>query len=375
MKNSNQPFIRTMSYNLFILGFIFLFSACNSSSEADKNSGFNNIIWNVKAIHPDGKTLDIKAFDKDGNSYDIKAIQNSDQHSFLDVKALGDGIELSVKMLVSNDRFIPIKAIDRVGTVYDIKAVTSEGEKLDVKGVARSGSVVVMKAISKDGDFYGVKAISPTGELNDIRGIKINVQKTEMVLNGIRVLAHVKAMHPADNDSDFEVFPEITEKGKDEIEFDRIVWNIKAVTTDGRNLDVKAFDDKGDRFDVKAIQDTKQHSFMNIRAFVNLKELPVKIIYNEEGYSSLGAIGSKGNLYEIKAIDEGDVKLDVKGISRSGNIVNVKAVKENGEFYGVKAFSPDGELNDVKGIKIFDRKVELKIKGNPVYAHLKAISQ
>ena len=359
---------------MFILGFLLLFSACNSGSEADENSDFNDIIWNVKAIHPDGQTIDIKAFDKEGNSFDIKAIQNSDQHSFLDVKALGEGIELSVKMLVSNDRFIPVKAIDRVGTTYDIKAVTAEGEKLDVKGVARSGSVVIMKAISKDGDFYGVKAISPTGQLNDIRGIKINVQKTEMVLNGIRVLAHVKAMNPADNDDDFEIFPEITEKGKGEIEFDRIIWNIKAVTPEGKNLAVKAIDAKGNKFDVKATQDSKQHSFMNIRAFSDKFELPIKIIYGEDEYTTVGAIGGDGSVYQIKAITEGGVEFDVKGVSRSGNIINVKAINENGEHYGVKAFSPDGKLNDVKGIKIFDRKVELKIKGNPVYAHLKAIN-
>ena len=52
----------------------------------------------------------------------------------------------------------------------------------------------------------------------------------------------------------------------------------------------------------------------------------------------------------------------------------IKAINENGEFYGVKAFAPDGKLNEVKGIKIFERKVEMKIQGNPVYAHLKAIS-
>ncbi|MBV1922402.1 MAG: hypothetical protein KUG68_00085, partial [Flavobacteriaceae bacterium] len=68
-------------------------------------------------------------------------------------------------------------------------------------------------------------------------------------------------------------------------------------------------------------------------------------------------------------------KFDVKGISRSGNIVHVKAITATGEFYGVKAFAPDGKLNDVKGIKIFERKTELKIQGNPVYAHLKAIKQ
>lgn len=32
-------------------------------------------IWSVKAISPEGRTLDIKAYDKDGAHYDIKAIE------------------------------------------------------------------------------------------------------------------------------------------------------------------------------------------------------------------------------------------------------------------------------------------------------------
>ena len=114
---------------------------------------------------------------------------------------------------------------------------------------------------------------------------------------------------------------------------------------------------------------------MNIKAFVEGAELPVKIMQSTDGYAPIKAIGRNGTIYDIKALTEDNVKLDVKGISRSGNIIHVKAINENGEFYGVKAFAPDGKLNEVKGIKIFERKVEMKIQGNPVYAHLKAIQQ
>ena len=384
MKNSNQPFIRATCYNLFILGFLFLLTACNNSTSKDKKNKtetediakINNIYWNVKAIQPDGKSLDVKAFDEEGKSFDIKAIQNSDQDNFLDVKVIVDGYNLPVKMLESENQFVPVAAINKVGIKYYIKAITPEGEKLDVKGVARFGYIILMKAITKEGDFYGVKAISPDGQLNDIKGIKINYQDREMSFKGIGIHAHVKAMHPAANEDDFKI-PAKKKTKKEKIyksDFERIIWNIKAVTANGKNLDVKAFDADGNKFDVKATQDSKQHSFMNIKAFVEGVELPVKIMQSTDEYAPIKAIGTDGT-YDIKALTKDNVKLDIKGISRSGNIINVKAINENGEFYGVKAFSPDGKLNQVKGIKIFEREREMKVQGHPVYAHLKAINQ
>jgi hypothetical protein len=385
MKNSNQSFISTFGYYLFILGFLFLLTACNNGPSKDKTSKteteeivkVNDIYWNVKAIHPDGKSLDVKAFDKEGKSFDIMAIQNSDQDSFLDVKAIVNGEKLPVKMLESENQFVPVTAINKEGIKYDIKAITAEGQKLDVKGVARFGNIVIMKAITKKGDFYGVKAISPAGQLNDIKGIKIARGEREMSLKGIGIHAHVKAMHPAANEDDFKIPKKTKAKTKKEYktDFKRIIWNIKAVTADGKNLDVKAFDAEGNTFDVKATQDSKQHSFMNIKAFVEGAELPVKIMQSSDEYAPISAIGKNGIIYEIKALTEDNVKLDIKGISLSGNIIHVKAINENGEFYGVKAFAPDGKLNQVKGIKIFERKVEMNVQGHPVYAHLKAINQ
>ena len=69
--------------------FIFL-SACNNNrakinisqdSESIELNLDKDIIWHVKAFHPDGKLLDVKAITKDGGIHDVKAIQNSDQTS------------------------------------------------------------------------------------------------------------------------------------------------------------------------------------------------------------------------------------------------------------------------------------------------------
>lgn len=388
MKNSIQSCLKITRYSFFILGFLFVLASCNNStSKANNNETelddtddnddadtFNTIYWNVKAIQPDGKSLDVKAFDDQGKAFDIKAIQNSDQDNFLNVKVIVDGKNLPVKMLESKNQFVPVAAINKDGDKYYIKAITPEGKKLDIKGVARFGYVVLMKAITKDGKFYGVKAISPDGKLNDIKGVKINYQDREMSLSGVGIHAHVKAMHQAADEDDFKIPAKAKKKKIYKSDFKRIIWNVKAVTTDGENLDVKAFDAEGNKFDVKATQDSKQHSFMNIKAFVDGVELPVKIMQSTDEYAPIKAIGTDGTIYDIKALTKDNVKLDVKGVSRSGNIINVKAINENGEFLAVKAFAPDGKLNQVKGVKIFEREIELRVKGNPVYAHLKAIN-
>ena len=383
MKTSNHPFIGTIGHYLFLVGFLLVFTACKEAPKKEETgktetaeiAKVDNVYWNVKAIHPEGQSLDVKAFDSEGKSFDIKAIQNSDQDSFLDVKCIVDGQPLPVKMLESENQYVPVAAINNDGDKYYIQAITAAGEKLDVKGVARFGNIVLMKAITKNGDFYGVKAISPAGQMNDIKGIKIARGDREMALKGIGIHAHVKAMHPAANEDDFKIPSKKKKKTKYESNFERIIWNVKAVTADGKNLDVKAFDAEGNIFDVKATQDSEQHSFMNIKAFVEGTELPVKLMDSPDEHAPINAIGRNGAIYEIKAIAHDDVKLDVKGIDRSGNIINVKAINENGEFLAVKAFAPDGKLNQVKGIKIFDRKVEMNVQGHPVYAHLKAISQ
>ena len=158
----------------------------------------NNFLWHIVSIHPDGYTMPVKAFDKDGNAFDVKAIQDADQRSLLNVKTfVGEMKQLPVKLLVSKDKFIPLNAIGEDGTLYDIKAITPEGEKLDIKGINQSGNIIHIKAITKDGVIYGVKAISPEGELNDVKGIKMFKEQVELILNGVEVYAHVKALPQA----------------------------------------------------------------------------------------------------------------------------------------------------------------------------------
>ncbi len=76
----------------------------------------NDRNWHVRAIHPEGRFFDVKAIGQNEQMYDVKAIQDNFQRHLLDVKALVEGEELPVKMLVSEDDYAPVKAIAHDGT-------------------------------------------------------------------------------------------------------------------------------------------------------------------------------------------------------------------------------------------------------------------
>ena len=182
--------------------FIFL-SACNNNrakinisqdSESIELNLDKDIIWHVKAFHPDGKLLDVKAITKDGGIHDVKAIQNSDQTSILDVKAFVNGKILPVKVLVSEDEYLPVKAIAADGTIIDIKAISESGKNLDLKAVRQSGSILHLNAIDENGEFFNIEALSPKGWINDVKGIKMLKTPVEVVVNGVEVYAHIKSV-------------------------------------------------------------------------------------------------------------------------------------------------------------------------------------
>jgi len=163
--NISKNIFNVISITTMLTLFILL-SACTNNKakiKIDQNSSMNVtdskdvIIWHIKAIHPDGKLLDVKAIDKDGNIYDVKAI-------------------------------------DTDGTIMDIKAITADGEILDIRGVSQTENIINIKAINKKGEFYGVKAIAPKGWLNDVKGVKTSEENVEAVINGVEVYAHIKGL-------------------------------------------------------------------------------------------------------------------------------------------------------------------------------------
>ena len=325
-----------------------------SREVADMNE---EVIWHIKAVHPEGRFLDVKALDQEGTIYDVKAIQDSDQRQLMDIKALMGGKKMPVKILVSTDEYAPVKAIGEDGTIFDIKALTAGGERLDVKGVSRAGNIIDIKAVNPEGTFYGIKAISPEGQLNDVKGVKMFSGDLETTINGVEVHAHIKAL------------PQAVRVGGTGI------WHIKAIHPEGRTLDVKALDAEGNIFDIKAIQDAGQRQLMDVKALMEGKKAPVKILVSDDAYAPVKALGDDGTIYDIKALTPEGERLDVKGVKKSGNITHIKAISKAGEFYGIKAISPEGMLNDVKGVKMMEADQEAVINGVKVHAHIKALPQ
>lgn len=158
-------------------------------------------------------------------------------------------------------------------------------------------------------------------------------------------------------------------------EAEEIIWHVKAIHPKGNTMDIKAFNKNGDKFDVKAIEDAEQSYIMEVRAIVNGRGVPVKVLVSEEENKPLAGIDDNGNTYVLKAITADGKYLPVKGVRKSGYIIHVKAVNEDGSFYGVKALSTAGKLRDVKGVKMYDKQLEETLNGVPVHAHVVALPQ
>ena len=127
MRKNNIPlvYLKLKSTSIIIGLLVFFISwSTNLLSQTDKNENKANsdieILWHIKAIHPDGKFIDVKAFDKKGNIYDVKGIQNSELTTIMDIKALVDGEKVPIKILLSDDKFSQVKAIKEDGTILDI---------------------------------------------------------------------------------------------------------------------------------------------------------------------------------------------------------------------------------------------------------------
>ena len=83
-----------------IIGLLALLVGCTKSTPKEIQSLNENVVeskiseetlWHVKAIHPEGRFLDIKAVDAYGNTFDINATQDPNQKSCMDIKAFVSG--------------------------------------------------------------------------------------------------------------------------------------------------------------------------------------------------------------------------------------------------------------------------------------------
>ena len=80
------------------------------------------------------------------------------------------------------------------------------------------------------------------------------------------------------------------------------IWHVKAIHPEGRLLDVKAIDKQGKIHSVKAIQTEGNLHLLDIKALVDDKRLPVKVLVSNDKYAPVKAIGEDGTIFDIKAI-------------------------------------------------------------------------
>lgn len=199
LKQAVRPTLFFSFLFLFLLGFTYGNAQVLDSESTDLDKPETEmapeLFWHVKAFRPEAKFLDVKAIDKYGRRHDVKAIQDSDDTSILNVKAIVDGMRLPVKVITKNgDTYYPVKAIDAKGNLIDIKAITEKGEILDVKGFSRTGNIIHIKALTKDNRNYNIISISPDSKVNNVKGIKMMEQEIEATLLGVDIFAHVKAL-------------------------------------------------------------------------------------------------------------------------------------------------------------------------------------
>lgn len=107
---------------LALVSLLFIVSASMPCTAAET-------IWHIKAVHPEGRLLDVKALDADGQLYDVKAIEIDGNRHIMDIKAIKNGERLPVKVIVSDDKYARVKAIASDGTILDVKASHIQGRE------------------------------------------------------------------------------------------------------------------------------------------------------------------------------------------------------------------------------------------------------
>ncbi|NND79167.1 MAG: hypothetical protein HKN53_04655, partial [Maribacter sp.] len=206
----------------------------------------------------------------DGSVYDIKALTP-------------EGDTLDVKGVSRTKNIIHIKAINKAGEFYGIKAISPEGKLNDVKGVKMTdeqtevlinGHAVYahikaipqagmasnngqwhIKAFHPKGITLDIKAFDPEGKKYDVKAIQDSFQRSMLDIKAIdgNTLLPIKMIVSEDKYAPIKAISE-----------DGLLFDVKALTPDGRKLDVKGVQRVGNLIHVKAIN--KDGDFYGIKA-------------------------------------------------------------------------------------------------------------
>ena len=314
--------------------------------------------WPVKAVPKSGKAIPVNVYLEDGTALPVFAIYEAGNDHFMDVKAVHNGEEISIKLIATNDVLVPVKGITMSGDILKVKADDLNGNILDVKGVSRDGNTMNIAAVNPEGKDFPLMAISPAGIEREVKGVKFMGENVEMEFGDIQIIGHVKALPTIEVGS-----------------IDR-KWAINALTDNGDSMSLFAINKKGREFPIKAEMAGKHPYLMNVKAESSI-DINVKLIKNDDGVV-LAGIDEYGRMYDVKAKSRNGESFIVVGGEREGNVIPIFVVGANGKKFPVKAISSMGHEFDVKGVKVKDDDVEGIISGLNVwiryYSHVKALA-
>ncbi len=315
------------------------------------------VTWEVKAFPKNGNEIPVNAYFEDGSIIPVTAILKDGDDHFMDVKLIFNNKELPIKLIASNDVYVPVKGITPEGKLINIKA-DFNGTLLDVKGVSRNGNIINIAAVDDDNKFWPIRAISPKGVTRDVQGIKFLTENVELEINGVSVIAHVKALPAAD-------IKEVESK-----------WSINAETMNGEMLELVCFNEKGKEYQIKANMEGSSANFMNVRG-VSGTEIMIKLVKTDKKIIVQG-IDEFGRLYRVEAKAKNGKLLSVYGGERTGNVIPIFVLDDDNNKLPVVAISSKGNKFDVHGLKVTNEEVEGIISGLNVwiryYAHVKALA-
>ena len=146
------------------------------------------------------------------------------------------------------------------------------------------------------------------------------------------------------------------------------LYDIKAIKNDGTQYNVNVIIDKS----CDGSRDICIHS---VRAFIDGKETPVKVVSEENGARlTIKAITGKGELVDIKGIDKAGKLVDLKVFYKPGSQAhNIKLVHQDGTITATKGFDKNGEIYHIKALTISEGGTRT-VNGVDYFGDVKAIS-
>ena len=136
----------------------------------------------------------------------------------------------------------------------------------------------------------------------------------------------------------------------------------------------------GTQYDVNVIIDkscdgSRDICIHSVRAFIDGKETPVKVVSEENGARlTIKAITGKGELVDIKGIDKAGKLVDLKVFYKPGSQAhNIKLVHQDGTITATKGFDKNGEIYHIKALTISEGGTRT-VNGVDYFGDVKAIS-